>query len=164
MLHSLRNAGGSSPLARGALFKGLSSANSQRIIPARAGSTRRTACGPGCPTDHPRSRGEHEVAKKWAQRGRGSSPLARGAPSLEVALPLFVRIIPARAGSTAQDAGVEDPMLDHPRSRGEHAKRSGHHDLQKGSSPLARGAQHARTWIALAARIIPARAGSTLPD
>ena len=73
-----RHPEGSSPLARG-LHDGLAdSLNARRIIPARAGFTRRRR-RPGAPSrDHPRSRGVYQRPGLAGGGGRGSSPLARG--------------------------------------------------------------------------------------
>ena len=48
---------GSSPLARGLHLESVPRAGAQRIIPARAGFTRRRRAAPGRRPDHPRSRG-----------------------------------------------------------------------------------------------------------
>ena len=71
---------GSSPRMRGALPDNVAGDDSQRIIPADAGSTVRTT--------HSR------------QAGLGSSPRMRGAQNLNTGLARMVRIIPADAGST----------------------------------------------------------------
>ncbi len=49
---------------------------------------------------HPRSRGEHEMNFAFWSPKLGSSPLARGAPVLELEDPRGAGLIPARAGST----------------------------------------------------------------
>ena len=51
---------------------------------------------------------------------------------------------------------------DHPRSRGEHAKRGCVGLLNRGSSPLTRGAHSSVLDAIWLARIIPAHAGSTV--
>ena len=48
----------------------------------------------------------------------GSSPLARGLPSLSFVDRLALRIIPARAGFTYLEAEIFGQKRDHPRSRG----------------------------------------------
>ncbi len=70
---------GSSPLARGAPPGSIRPHISDRLIPARAGST---AGGAGLWLErpaHPRSRGEHKRLPGVSIDGHGSSPLARGA-------------------------------------------------------------------------------------
>ena len=69
---------GSSPLARGLPPREGAPLNPYRIIPARAGFTRKAhGCG-AAPTDHPRSRGVYLVSGESEKRRPGSSPLARG--------------------------------------------------------------------------------------
>ena len=70
----------------------------------------------------------------------GSSPLARGARYYIAAINEQNRIIPARAGSTADIESLEAYPSDHPRSRGEHLGIDPDAQLKTGSSPLARGA------------------------
>ena len=91
---------GSSPLARGLLASGFSSATDQGIIPARAGFTL-PVCETGVPrADHPRSRGVYISRRKIGASGGGSSPLARGL-RIDVADDVAsIGIIPARAGFT----------------------------------------------------------------
>ena len=93
--------GGSSPLVRGALRDALEHVRARRIIPARAGSTRSRARIRGTSWDHPRSCGEHSVLVAYVAVADGSSPLVRGALSAMISTFPSIRIIPARAGSTA---------------------------------------------------------------
>ena len=79
---------------------------SQRIIPARAGSTLLPHLLLGSPRDHPRSRGEHYSQAVLMVASIGSSPLARGALANKRRRYLSSRIIPARAGSTARMDGL----------------------------------------------------------
>ena len=71
-------ASGSSPLARGLLFRGLQLADGERIIPARAGFTRYDLQPEDKWRDHPRSRGVYMRARAGIAWRSGSSPLARG--------------------------------------------------------------------------------------
>ena len=91
--------------------------------------------------DHPRSRGVYLRCGSALADPSGSSPLARGLPSVTVALALGARIIPARAGFTATAASRSSKRRDHPRSRGVYP-------------PSA-------TTSPIGTRIIPARAGFT---
>ena len=128
---------GSSPLARGLQGRVLGLGALDRIIPARAGFTRRQAPNPrpggdhprsrgvySCsppptpPEDHPRSRGVYSVKNLAMRVVRGSSPLARGLPDLPEETRVTSRIIPARAGFTADCSGGRGFGWDHPRSRG----------------------------------------------
>ena len=69
---------GSSPLARGLHEDGYRAITAPRIIPARAGFTRRRRRGGAGRRDHPRSRGVYKAGPPYAGRALGSSPLARG--------------------------------------------------------------------------------------
>ena len=70
--------GGSSPLARGLLGDDCDGGHCGRIIPARAGFTRRDGPGVGGLRDHPRSRGVYGARRVARFVLLGSSPLARG--------------------------------------------------------------------------------------
>ena len=71
---------GSSPLARGLRPIGEGDLLLTRIIPARAGFTRLSACLRWTGQDHPRSRGVYDLGRRDPPRDLGSSPLARGLP------------------------------------------------------------------------------------
>ena len=111
---------GSSPLARGTRSTGIPCFHSPRLIPARAGNTllvpgpyrRRRA--------HPRSRGEHGLKMASGEPQAGSSPLARGTPSISSPQVTASGLIPARAGNTSSICSEYQPIWAHPRSRGEH--------------------------------------------
>ena len=114
----------------------------------------------------------------------GSSPLARGARDVDVGEDPEPGLIPARAGSTSSSGTPGGGESAHPRSRGEHTADDTTSSMQRGSSPLARGALIARdvnrfyrgsSPLARGApgacrcggrgrRLIPARAGSTSPS
>ena len=70
------------------------------IIPARAGFTRTVLPTTRVSPDHPRSRGVYSVAAWSVTTVPGSSPLARGLPTVLRQLRARRRIIPARAGFT----------------------------------------------------------------
>ena len=91
---------GSSPLVRGQLRRCFWSRGRVRIIPARAGPTRRAHIFKRLHTDHPRSCGAN---LSWVFRHFchcGSSPLVRGQPVFVSTASMMHRIIPARAGPT----------------------------------------------------------------
>ena len=117
-----------------------------RLIPARAGNTRRRACRNFLTPAHPRSRGEHSTSVAIGAQFLGSSPLARGTLSINKAGGAVLRLIPARAGNTKRRplAGNRKPA--HPRSRGEHLPPSSSTTESSGSSPLARGTQAFSTF------------------
>ena len=94
---------GSSPLARG-LPQGASGVVlGGRIIPARAGFTRRSSSGRRGRRDHPRSRGVYPSCCHLTGMSMGSSPLARGLPFMLNERAMRWGIIPARAGFTLAD-------------------------------------------------------------
>ena len=132
-----------------------------RIIPARAGFTRRSRSSPPARGDHPRSRGVYDGARRRLVVGGGSSPLARG---LHEAYREYLnerRIIPARAGFTLNPPELVSHEWDHPRSRGVYRDISWKNPLAAGSSPLARGLHAAAHHPRVRRGIIPARAGFT---
>ena len=97
---------GSSPRARGALWRPAFPAADLGIIPACAGSTR-TRTWPVVPSgDHPRVRGEHSGSSRTGYRARGSSPRARGALPRPYEPVQKIWIIPACAGSTCKRAAT----------------------------------------------------------
>ena len=154
---------GSSPLARGLHGLRHDVDHSRRIIPARAGFTRASGDDFFLSSDHPRSRGVYRVSYSPMHCQSGSSPLARGLPQRGVhALP-FPGIIPARAGFTRSTSWRLRWAWDHPRSRGVYSDCFFVEKSYTGSSPLARGLPARPARPGAAVRIIPARAGFTVP-
>ena len=131
------------------------------IIPACAGSTLRGRKHEPDARDHPRVRGEHFGSRLSGLGAKGSSPRARGAPSLSSPLKCPAGIIPACAGSTNLIRSPELGFGDHPRVRGEHADGLVKAARAVGSSPRARGAHVLPQPDAQRGGIIPACAGST---
>ena len=109
---------GSSPLARGLLGPHCETLAGARIIPARAGFTRRPAGSARRRRDHPRSRGVYDGGHVHRPRRPGSSPLARGLLTMTAYAAYGRGIIPARAGFTRRRPGRPAAAGDHPRSRG----------------------------------------------
>ena len=182
------SADGSSPPARGARGEAGPGACRPRIIPACAGSTSLRMYDRTSTSDHPRLRGEHQKKSgshvgsqgssppaRGARQRRplrrlveGSSPPARGALSNLALATMWLRIIPACAGSTygtvsnkVRNVSNKVRNVDHPRLRGEHRSSSTTARTARGSSPPARGAHPASTQAHPQRRIIPACAGST---
>ena len=152
---------GSSPLARGLQVMAMSAHSHHRIIPARAGFTRRGSRSEPTKPDHPRSRGVYCCCTHLPSASPGSSPLARGLPPSTRTGRRPRRIIPARAGFTASGAPTASHGEDHPRSRGVYRQRGSHGLSRRGSSPLARGLLVGGRPRDRQRRIIPARAGFT---
>ena len=111
--------------------------------------------------DHPRSRGVYALLLLGADETMGSSPLARGLPSVIRGNNEVHRIIPARAGFTRRHSDSRKRRRDHPRSRGVYFLYASRTDLRSGSSPLARGLRHTCGVNRSSSWIIPARAGFT---
>ena len=152
---------GSSPLARGLRRYAFGSQWELRIIPARAGFTIGEKSPFSICADHPRSRGVYSEARTSREYTPGSSPLARGLREF-IGKPTFkFRIIPARAGFTAQGHYFALECRDHPRSRGVYPITSSMAAICFGSSPLARGLRLRSLRRSISIGIIPARAGFT---
>ena len=130
---------GSSPLARGLPGRAGDRLQPARIIPARAGFTRRCRRGRPAWPDHPRSRGVYLPPGLHAGTPGGSSPLARGLRTKFLTVESDEGIIPARAGFTPASGEGRRGSPDHPRSRGVYPTASACLPLSVGSSPLARG-------------------------
>ena len=154
-------AGGSSPLARGTRLCRLRRRQHRRLIPARAGNTRRPFGQCRGLRAHPRSRGEHFFFWRLARALEGSSPLARGTPHSPVSSFSRTGLIPARAGNTGVSNLVGAAGGAHPRSRGEHVIAFLMGSTKSGSSPLARGTHRFPFAAIQLAGLIPARAGNT---
>ena len=152
---------GSSPLARGTPAHVANPGVAIRLIPARAGNTPDYPEPSNQPAAHPRSRGEHFSQLTSKSDAGGSSPLARGTPSITDGVTTTSRLIPARAGNTITPPPPSS-LSAHPRSRGEHRNRVLLLSCQGGSSPLARGTHIQAVPLATVFRLIPARAGNTV--
>ena len=94
------SATGSSPRVRGKLDPAHVYALYRRIIPARAGQTRRRPQQTSRPPDHPRACGANLSLLRMLKFLSGSSPRVRGKPPALVDKSGGLRIIPARAGQT----------------------------------------------------------------
>ena len=152
---------GSSPLARGLPHCLEFPVGYAGIIPARAGFTILDGNFLGTVWDHPRSRGVYVSSSRRRLLWRGSSPLARGLPSVDITNLPNLGIIPARAGFTWSRPRWWRSPRDHPRSRGVYSGWRSGYSPRRGSSPLARGLHMGRNLLASSAGIIPARAGFT---
>ena len=155
---------GSSPRVRGLLLRGLLSRARTRIIPARAGFTRRFAGESLGRPDHPRACGVYRRHGRPRPRRRGSSPRVRGLLVHRHRVELTPRIIPARAGFTCgcpQDGAESE---DHPRACGVYGMMRAGLRVGGGSSPRVRGLRLDSVGTHVGVRIIPARAGFTRPQ
>ena len=112
--------------------------------------------------DHPRLRGEHDLAHDGHPQVAGSPPPARGAPVAEARSRCLYRITPACAGSTWNRTRSAERWTDHPRLRGEHDETDWSARSFCGSPPPARGALAVGVLCAAVRWITPACAGSTI--
>ena len=160
--HSPLGRQGSSPLARGLRDESIAVTHDPRIIPARAGFTRRTVITADDIADHPRSRGVYRCCRPRTRGRAGSSPLARGLRHHLGVPDGGPGIIPARAGFTIRPGRSPPTRADHPRSRGVYAPAPITHGALPGSSPLARGLRLPSAGTNRNDWIIPARAGFTV--
>ena len=133
----------------------------RRIIPARAGQTRRCALGRSPSTDHPRACGANQQGSREPRRFDGSSPRVRGKLAREGGQCGERRIIPARAGQTLPLCSHSSRPPDHPRACGANVIHSCGCTPVAGSSPRVRGKPGADGQGRGRPRIIPARAGQT---
>ena len=122
VVHGEVQGAGSSPHTRGALHLQDRHHESQRIIPAYAGSTMHVYPPVSRFEDHPRIRGEHDIITATGCRPWGSSPHTRGALAGPRDDGFDPGIIPAYAGSTRRRARRRAAPTDHPRIRGEHSE------------------------------------------
>ena len=152
---------GSSPHTRGARPGRRRRGQGARIIPAYAGSTVCSVLSPPAARDHPRIRGEHDVAAPHRRARLGSSPHTRGARLIASWWAFRSGIIPAYAGSTSSPRMRGAGVGDHPRIRGEHRLVAARGGSGLGSSPHTRGARPSPGRHPHRIRIIPAYAGST---
>ena len=91
---------GSSPRGRGKPLGLLVQADHDRLIPARAGKTRRSGCPQLLRAAHPRTGGENTAAAALTFGTTGSSPRGRGKRTRSRKTLGRQRLIPARAGKT----------------------------------------------------------------
>ena len=132
-----------------------------RIIPARAGQTRRSSCRYESRPDHPRACGANLEFAVIGNKTIGSSPRVRGKRRNTRSIDCCGRIIPARAGQTASECCSRCRPPDHPRACGANLLALKAVLIVSGSSPRVRGKLAREPVLAYVDRIIPARAGQT---
>ena len=112
-----------------------------RIIPARAGQTVDAVLTARPPPDHPRACGANSGGKIVVDNPPGSSPRVRGKRAKYYTADDSARIIPARAGQTLVYFCVAVLCSDHPRACGANAVCNAVNAPVSGSSPCVRGKQ-----------------------
>ena len=152
---------GSSPRGRGKL--GISQADLARLrlIPARAGKTRRSGSLSPPPSAHPRAGGENNLRASPGHCSRGSSPRGRGKPTGPPRPASKPRLIPARAGKTTSQRRSGHARTAHPRAGGENNTCLRASVDTAGSSPRGRGKLVVLPTPPFWFGLIPARAGKT---
>ena len=106
-------------------------------------------------------RGEHAVGMLGIADLHGSSPHARGTPTVGFRRDVHERFIPACAGNTPGRPPTSVASSVHPRMRGEHSMSRRNSLSTSGSSPHARGTPRHRHPRRGLDRFIPACAGNT---
>ena len=152
---------GSSPRVRGKPKALRATRSGLRIIPARAGQTRRYLGMRARATDHPRACGANCPPSGLVDSEVGSSPRVRGKQEGDFAAASPTRIIPARAGQTVSVLSFTPPRTDHPRACGANLSLKDMLARWAGSSPRVRGKRRRAGAHGVVRRIIPARAGQT---
>ena len=132
-----------------------------RLIPARAGKTRRWR--PGCAgwRAHPRACGENVIREYSLGADRGSSPRVRGKRKRLANTGCGTGLIPARAGKTRSATMTTPSSSAHPRACGENVQEGVGVESAPGSSPRVRGKPPTEADEDIDLGLIPARAGKT---
>ena len=133
-----------------------------RLIPARAGKTSRSRCGPRSTGAHPRACGENGLDEWPGAPAEGSSPRVRGKLFVGALDQFGLRLIPARAGKTTCTTRRSVGAWAHPRACGENGIRKQPETRFRGSSPRVRGKPDSHGMGGVHGRLIPARAGKTV--
>ena len=153
-------ADGSSPHARGTRIQHEETILQMRFIPACAGNACLPAPKSGCPTVHPRMRGERQTSPSSRSSMSGSSPHARGTRPIPSSSPMIIGFIPACAGNAISGRPECRDAAVHPRMRGERRARCVLVRPHDGSSPHARGTRAVAAPASGQGRFIPACAGN----
>ena len=130
---------GSSPRGRGKRRECFELLVVGRLIPARAGKTRRAHPTDARRTAHPRAGGENEAGDEKGATFEGSSPRGRGKHRSRGGQRPPSGLIPARAGKTQRQPSRGCSRRAHPRAGGENAESRVQIFKQGGSSPRGRG-------------------------
>ena len=135
----LRPCTGPSPHPRGTHSSRTVEGINPRSIPAPAGNTSSSAPPAGCPSVHPRTRGEHMVARGRYAAAIGPSPHPRGTRCRSRPLRRCGRSIPAPAGNTERRPTLSRSSPVHPRTRGVHVVQVGLQAVVHRSIPAPAG-------------------------
>ena len=153
---------GSSPRGRGKRARIVGRSAGVRLIPARAGKTRRAMKRALPSRAHPRAGGENSSVLIVFVKVSGSSPRGRGKRPTRMGRPSGRRLIPARAGKTGSFPVAADASSAHPRAGGENSIPAKFSVSANGSSPRGRGKRPREASFPVGGGLIPARAGKTI--
>ena len=154
---------GSSPRVRGKQAVQALGGEPGGLIPARAGKTTSPTAASTSAWAHPRACGENSTASATSRCWSGSSPRVRGKRGDQGPPAGGGGLIPARAGKTGSRSQACGPAPAHPRACGENSASDPPWLGSTGSSPRVRGKPQTRIDLREISRLIPARAGKTLP-
>ena len=158
------SAAGSSPRVRGKPPPLPLHRRPHRLIPARAGKTKRESSTPRSRRAHPRACGENYAPMIAALGSAGSSPRVRGKLEASAGLDMVARLIPACAGKTQALRGPPLRPPAHPRVCGENHALLVNDPNALGSSPRVRGKPGFPQKSRSPGGLIPACAGKTVGD
>ena len=130
---------GTSPRMRGKLAQFLFPALAERNIPAYAGKTLLISRNCFTCTEHPRVCGENASPFCLRTLASGTSPRMRGKLLMSSPPGGVMRNIPAYAGKTARNPGLENGLSEHPRVCGENVCDKFFLQFTYGTSPRMRG-------------------------
>ena len=156
--------GGSSPRGRGKRDVCARQMPAVRLIPARAGKTTTLLGTLAASRAHPRAGGENLPDLQKLVIGYGSSPRGRGKLDVAQLLADGIGLIPARAGKTFRAFPGRERAGAHPRAGGENQTNGNTGGGELGSSPRGRGKRSPGARVGITPRLIPARAGKTMPS
>ena len=131
------------------------------ITPAYAGKSQSGCRQWWWEWDHPRIRGEKIVSHPQVFQRPGSPPHTRGKGQENRCHQRHAGITPAYAGKSSKESVLSRPKKDHPRIRGEKARRVDWVDHSQGSPPHMRGKDHHAELEENIMRITPAYAGKS---
>ena len=151
---------GSPPHARGRRMEKRQIGVAFGITPACAGTAWPHAWRAASPGDHPRMRGDGQIAGAPGAGGVGSPPHARGRPLPVISGLAGGGITPACAGTAPRQPATTTPGGDHPRMRGDGVSVSDRSSSVAGSPPHARGRLPGRGGHDEGDGITPACAGT----
>ena len=152
---------GSPPQVRGKPLSRNCTRTAGGITPAGAGKTPHPIRSLRSLQDHPRRCGENPMRATAAANDAGSPPQVRGKLLNKRHCGCKIRITPAGAGKTPQQATLRVQDTDHPRRCGENVTDKPHGDAFMGSPPQVRGKHRPCRPRPRRRRITPAGAGKT---